>query len=107
MHNLPRKAPKLLSPGSAPIDNRGDEGSRGRSVRIALARIDSGGECDGEHGCQMAIAGFLDRMCLALRASRLWLRYAALQNLIPSFPLIAPGWRAGDQILPSVNTDLE
>ena len=29
-------------------------------------------------------------MCLALRASGLWLRYAALQNLIPSFPWIAP-----------------
>ena len=24
----------------------------------------------------------------------LWLRYAMLQNLIPSFPWIAPGWRA-------------
>ena len=46
------------------------------------------------HGCQMAIARFLDRMCLALRASGLWLRYATLQNLIPSFPWIAPGWRA-------------
>ena len=33
------------------------------------------------HGCQMAIARFLDHMCLALRASGLWLRYAALQNL--------------------------
>ena len=29
------------------------------------------------HGCQMAIAIFLDRMCLALRASELWLRCAA------------------------------
>ena len=29
-------------------------------------------------------------MCLALRASGLWLRYAALQNLIPSFPWIVP-----------------
>ena len=29
------------------------------------------------HGCQMVIAGFLDRMCLALRASGLWLCYAA------------------------------
>ena len=38
----------------------------------------------------MAIARFLDRMCLALRASGLWLRYAMLQNLIPSFPWIAP-----------------
>ena len=30
------------------------------------------------------------RLCLALRASGLWLRYAALQNLIPSFPWNAP-----------------
>ena len=29
-------------------------------------------------------------MCLALRASGLWLRYATLQNLIPSFPWIVP-----------------
>ena len=42
------------------------------------------------HGCQMAIAGFLHRLHLALRASGLWLRYAALQKLIPSFPWIAP-----------------
>ena len=61
----------------------------------------------------MAIAGFLDRMCLALWASRLWLRYAALQNLIPSFPWIAPPrpppWhnprKGRDQILPSGNLD--
>merc|ERR550539_1636268 len=36
-------------------------------------------------------------MCLALRASGPWLRYAALQNLISSFPWIAtphpPPWR--------------
>ena len=38
----------------------------------------------------MAIFGCLDRMCLALRPSGLWLCYAALQNLIPSFPWIAP-----------------
>ena len=63
------------------------------------------------HGCQMAKAIFLDRMCLALRASGLWLRYATLQNLIPSFPWIAPprpppchNPRKGrDQILPSGN----
>ena len=42
------------------------------------------------HGCQMAKTRFSDRMCLALRASGLWLRYATLQNLIPSFPWIAP-----------------
>ena len=43
----------------------------------------------------------------------LWLRYAALQNLIPSFPWIVPlrppPWRnprkGRDQILPSGNTD--
>ena len=33
------------------------------------------------HGCQMAVARFFDRMCFALRASGLWLRYATLQNL--------------------------
>ena len=32
----------------------------------------------------------LDSMCLALRASGLWLRYTTLQNVIPSFPWIAP-----------------
>ena len=43
----------------------------------------------------MAIAGFsVCRMCLALRASGLWLCYTSLQNLIPSFPWIVPGWRA-------------
>ena len=40
---------------------------------------------DYRHGCQMAIA-----MSLALWASVLWLRYTTLQNLIPSFPWIAP-----------------
>ena len=33
-----------------------------------------------KHGCQMAIARFLDRICLALWASGLWLYYAALQS---------------------------
>ena len=55
----------------------------------------------------MAIARFLDRMRLALRASGLWLRSATLQNLIPSSPWIAlprpPPWRnprkGRDQIL--------
>ena len=50
-------------------------------------------------------------MCLALQASGLWLRYATLQNLIPSFPWIAPPhpppWRnprkGRDQILLSGN----
>ena len=46
-----------------------------------------------DHGCQVAIAKFLDCTCLALCASGLWLCYATLQNLIPSFPWIAPGWR--------------
>ena len=42
------------------------------------------------HGCQTATARFLDQMCLALLASGLRLCYASLQNLIPSFPWIAP-----------------
>ena len=54
---------------------------------------------------------FQNSMCLALRASGLWLRYATLQNLIPSFPWIAPPrpppWRnprkGRDQILQSGN----
>ena len=66
------------------------------------------------YGCQMAIARFLDRMCLALWASGLWLRSATLQNLIPSFPWIAPPrpppWRnprkGRNQILLSGNTDV-
>ena len=56
---------------------------------------------------------FFDCICLALRASGLWLRYASLQNLIPSFPWIAapdpPPWynprKGRDQILPIGNTD--
>ena len=42
------------------------------------------------HGCQMTISRFLDCMCLPPWASGLWLRYATLQNLIPTFPWIAP-----------------
>ena len=41
----------------------------------------------------MTIAKFLDFMRLALE--RLWLHYATLQNSIPSFPWIVPGWRKG------------
>ena len=84
-------------------------------ARMLLAPAEDGrtnGPDTLPHGCQMAIARFLDRMCLALWASRLWLRYATLQNLIPSFPWIAPPhpppWhnprKGRDQILPSGNT---
>ena len=70
-----------------------------------------GGRACASHGCHMVIARFLNRRCLALLASGLWLRYATLQNLIPSFPWIAPPrpppWRnprkGRDQILPSGN----
>ena len=37
-------------------------------------------------------------MCLAFWASGLWLRYATLQNMIPSFPWIEPGWRESGNI---------
>ena len=48
-----------------------------------------------EHGCQMAIARFLESYVFGPLASELWLRYATLQNVIPSFPWLAPGWREG------------
>ena len=94
---------------SLSLDLTGNCFSVGDSAHVCRLAHRRGG---GGHGCQMAIARFLDRMCLALRASGLWLLYATLQNLIPSFPWIAPGWRAWgrnprkgrDQILPSGNT---
>ena len=48
-----------------------------------------------DHGCQLAIAKFLDCRLWPFGLEGLWLRYAMLQNLIPSFPWISPGWRAG------------
>ena len=57
-------------------------------ARCAPAR--SSNPCPPRYGCQMPTARFLDHVCLALRASELWLRYATLQNFIPSFPWIAP-----------------
>ena len=39
----------------------------------------------GHHGCQSAIARFLDRMCLALWAYGLWLRYTAKLDPFLSF----------------------
>ena len=64
-------------------------------------------------GCQMAITWFLYWMYLAFGLEGLRLRYATLQNLIPSFPWIVPlrppprcNPRKGrDQILPSGNLD--
>ena len=53
------------------------------------------------HGCQVTIARFLDCMCLALRAAGLWLRYATLQNLIPSFP-----WKGGIKFCHLATLDL-
>ena len=76
---------------------------RTKPVKVALSP---------SHGCQMALDLCFRSYCLALRASGLWLRFAALQNLIPSFPWIAhprPRPRRNprkgrDQILPSGNT---
>ena len=59
----------------------------------------------------MALAKFLVVGVWPLGLEGLWLRYATLQNLIPSFPWIAPTrpppWRnprkGRDQILPSGN----
>ena len=95
-----------LAPQSLPDDQRVDR-SPLRSQLSIHSNLNS-----PVYGGQMAIAGFLDCMCLALWASGLWLRYAALQNLIPSFPWIAhprpAPWRnprkGRDHILPSGNT---
>ena len=38
----------------------------------------------------MATARFLHCMCFSLRASELWLHYATLEKMIPSFPWTAP-----------------
>ena len=37
-----------------------------------------------QHGCQMAIAIFLDHLGLVFQASGLWLHYATLQNRAPT-----------------------
>ena len=101
-------------------ENQLAKGRRGQCGKRATVNIPSSSSpIDGDvwhrcprslHGCQMAIARILDHMCLALRASGLWLRHATLQNPIPSFHGLrrAGGWgrnlREGrDQILPSGN----
>ena len=79
-NKLPLPLPDVIASTTAP-----DANDSGTEVRES-----SRDPPPSEQGCQMAIAGFLDRLCLALRASGLWLRYAGLQNLIPFFPWIAP-----------------
>ena len=52
------------------------------SNAFGLAMVDSSNAAmiaTRDHGCQMARAGFLDQVCLALQASGLWIRYATLQ----------------------------
>ena len=84
--SIPRRASSASSTRASPPPP-----SRRTSDSCACARgSNNNTNNSNRHGCQMAIAGLLDRMCLALWASGLWLHYAALQNLIPSFPWIAP-----------------
>ena len=125
-HNLPRRKQHRFGPtdslppmGWEMEDGRrkgrsdGSEGRKERKTNEERRRPRRRRQAVLCHGCQMVIAGFLDRMCLALRTSGLWLRYATLQNLIPPFPWIAPPrpppWRnprkGRDQILPSGNSD--
>ena len=47
--------------------------------RLAMNPSNHSGSGRSAQGCQMAIARVLDRMCFALQASGLWLRYATLQ----------------------------
>ena len=63
--------------------------SRAARVRVKWEKRERGSSC------QMAIARFLDRTCLALRASGLRLRYTMLKNLINSSPPLEcpPGHR--------------
>ena len=91
----------------------GAEAQYGETKPSVSVRAEPSGKTNlaANHGCQMAIAGFLDPSCLALRAPGQWLRYATLENWIPSFPWIAPPhpppWRnlrkGRDPILPSGN----
>ena len=95
--------------------NLGDHGEELGDLDSSHRSKDVEKKRDSEKGCQMAIVRFLDGMCLSLLPSVLWLCYSALQNLIPSFPWIAPPcpppWhnprKGRDQILPSGNTDSE
>ena len=95
-------------PSARPSAGVRTAGGDGEYERTRLKRRRRGRR---RHDCQMAIAKYLDCMRLALLASELWLRYATLQNLIPSCPWIAPPrpppWRnprkGRDQILPSGN----
>ena len=91
--------------------NLGDHGEELGDLDSSHRSKDVEKKRDSEKGCQMAIVRFLDGMCLSLLPSVLWLCYSALQNLIPSFPWIAPPcpppWhnprKGRDQILPSGN----
>ena len=83
-------------PGRVPYEAGGPAAPAVRVRRhplVGAARL-HGGQA-GSHGLGLPaqawlpdcyIARFLDCMCLALRASGLGLRFATLQNLIPSFP---------------------
>ena len=83
--------------------HRDDEGGRRRHLPRQGA--------EGQYGCHMAIARFLDRMCLAFRA---WLTMAPLRCAAKFDPFLSldcaprpPPWRnprkGRDQILPSGN----
>ena len=66
--------------------------SRRFAAASAVPSITCSTARESAHGCQLAIARFLDPMCLVLRASGLWLIYATLCNL-PSGNLDSDGQR--------------
>ena len=51
-----------------------------RAGHLAGGVEGGGGGGRAGHGCQIAIARLLDCMCLALRASGIWLHYPTPQN---------------------------
>ena len=90
----------------APLDRKSSAGGGGT---ILSGPGGGGGGGTGKHGCQMAIAKFLGRMCWPF--GLLDYGSATLQNLIPSSPWIVPPrpppWRnprnGRHQILPCGN----
>ena len=75
LRSRPAHIPAVLDLG---YHSRTRRSPRGAWVHATLAYT----AMEGVHGCQRAIARFLDCMCLALLASGLWLRSATLQNWI-------------------------
>ena len=93
-----RRAPWRSSPRTAPWTPPAASPSRSTTrTSLPAPRAAARPQAWLPDGDSQIFRSYCIRMCLALPAFGLWLRYATLQNLIPSFPWIVPGWRAGAQ----------